>query len=181
MSGDITGTRIYNAKEASLLLQIQNSTLRKYCQILEKAGYCMHKNEHGHRGFFDHDVIALRKLIELTQNPDMTLESAANVVVATHIGRPVSSTDTKKTTEISVTATVTAEEFETFKQQQAALMYELVKKQEEAAQQQREFQERLWARLENRDMSLLQTIRELQETKLQIAAENKKKWWQFWK
>jgi len=58
-------------------------------------------------------------------------------------------------------------------------------KQEE---QQRKFQEVLIKRLDDRDQKLMSSIRELQESKLEIAAsieESKKspnkKWWEFWK
>ncbi|MGQ3381504.1 MerR family transcriptional regulator [Priestia endophytica] len=76
MSSDTDASKVYSAKEVSVLLGIQNTTVRKYSQLLEKAGYHIHKNELGHRGFFDKDVIVLRKIIELTKRPDMSLENA---------------------------------------------------------------------------------------------------------
>jgi len=58
-------------------------------------------------------------------------------------------------------------------------------KQEE---QQRKFQEVLIKRLDDRDHKLMSSIRELQESKLEIAASieepkksSNKKWWEFWK
>lgn len=58
-------------------------------------------------------------------------------------------------------------------------------KQEE---QQRKFQEELIKRLDDRDQKLMSSIRELQESKLEIAASIEepkktpnKKWWEFWK
>ena len=36
-------------------------------------------------------------------------------------------------------------------------------------------------RLEKRDQSLIQHVREIQETKRMIAAAQQKKWWEFWK
>ncbi|MBW0934406.1 DUF3967 domain-containing protein [Priestia megaterium] len=58
-------------------------------------------------------------------------------------------------------------------------------KQEE---QQRKFQEELIKRLDDRDQKLISSIRELQESKLEIAASIEepkkapnKKWWEFWK
>jgi hypothetical protein len=58
-------------------------------------------------------------------------------------------------------------------------------KQEE---QQRKFQEGLLKRLDDRDQKLMSSIRELQESKLEIAASIEepkktpnKKWWEFWK
>lgn len=58
-------------------------------------------------------------------------------------------------------------------------------KQEE---QQRKFQEGLLKRLDDRDQKLMSSIRELQESKLEIAASieepkktSNKQWWEFWK
>jgi len=58
-------------------------------------------------------------------------------------------------------------------------------KQEE---QQQKFQEALLKRLEDRDQKLMNSIRELQESKLEIATSIEepkktpnKKWWEFWK
>ncbi|MBY0078515.1 DUF3967 domain-containing protein [Priestia aryabhattai] len=58
-------------------------------------------------------------------------------------------------------------------------------KQEE---QQQKFQEALLKRLDHRDQKLISSIRELQESKLEIAASIEepkktpnKKWWEFWK
>lgn len=45
---------------------------------------------------------------------------------------------------------------------------------------QEEFNQKLIERLDQRDKSLMAAIRELQETKKQIAVA-KKKWWRFWK
>ncbi|PHE89531.1 DNA-binding protein, partial [Bacillus pseudomycoides] len=65
---------VYISKDVATMLKIQESTLRKYCILLEEQGFHFHKNEHGHRGFMDNDVITLRKLIEIKSHPDMTLK-----------------------------------------------------------------------------------------------------------
>ncbi|MCY8233761.1 hypothetical protein [Priestia endophytica] len=88
--------KIYSAKKVSFLLGIQNTTVRKYSQLLEKSGYHIHKNDLGHRGFFDKDVIVLRKIIELTKHPNMSLEDAINVVVSMDSGMDMSKHDTKR-------------------------------------------------------------------------------------
>lgn len=73
---------VYGSGDVADVLQIQESTLRKYCLLLEKAGYEFLKNEVGHRAFFDDDVIVLRKMIALKNDADMTLEEATKSVVA---------------------------------------------------------------------------------------------------
>lgn len=47
--------------------------------------------------------------------------------------------------------------------------------------QQQEQREYINIKLEQRDRKLLESIREIQETKEQIAATQQKKWWIFWK
>ncbi|WP_423492455.1 DUF3967 domain-containing protein [Lysinibacillus agricola] len=47
--------------------------------------------------------------------------------------------------------------------------------------QQQEQREYINTKLEERDRKLLESIRDIQETKKQIAATQQKKWWIFWK
>ena len=59
----------------------------------------------------------------------------------------------------------------------------------EQQKQQQEFQQLLVKKLEDRDQKLLQAVREIQESRKEIAAsvqqeediQLKKKWWQFWR
>ncbi|GGE78566.1 hypothetical protein [Priestia taiwanensis] len=46
-------------KRTEKLLEIDVSTLREYAEALEKQGYKFHKNERGHRGDFEKDIIAV--------------------------------------------------------------------------------------------------------------------------
>lgn len=39
------GQAIYDTKHIAKLFEIHNSTVRKYCDFLEKAGHVFHKNE----------------------------------------------------------------------------------------------------------------------------------------
>ncbi|MGX5475897.1 hypothetical protein [Bacillus toyonensis] len=82
-----------------MMLKIQESTLRKYCIMLEEHGYHFHKNEHGHRGFLDNDVITLRKLMEIKSHPDMTLKTACNAVMTWVREKDISEVDTDVITE----------------------------------------------------------------------------------
>lgn len=44
MSGDMNFTqKIYNTGDVAKLLEVKDSTVRKYAQTLEKAGYKFHK------------------------------------------------------------------------------------------------------------------------------------------
>jgi len=73
---------IYSPKDVAGQLEIQLSTLRKYSELLEKSGYGFHKNERGHRGYYDGDVMALRKFMELKERSGMSLEMAAKGVIS---------------------------------------------------------------------------------------------------
>ncbi|MCF2131992.1 DUF3967 domain-containing protein [Strepomyces sp. STD 3.1] len=179
MSSDTEGSKVYSAKEVSVLLGIQNTTVRKYSQLLEKAGYHIHKNELGHRGFFDKDVIVLRKIIELTKQPDMSLENAINVVVSTDEGVDISKCDTQKSKtyqEILEDNQRLLKEFEDFKNQQLEFNKELL-------QQLQKRDEYIATKLEQRDQSLMNTIREMYDTQKLIATtkQSTKRWWEFWK
>ena len=52
---------VYGSSNIADILHVQESTVRKYCLLLEKSGYEFLKNEQGHRAFFDHDLIVLKK------------------------------------------------------------------------------------------------------------------------
>jgi len=75
---------VYSPSEVQKLLNVDSSTLRKYAKLLEDGGYNFHKNERGHRGYFNSDIITLRKLINLSKQPSMTLERSVKAVMAWH-------------------------------------------------------------------------------------------------
>ncbi|MGE7885389.1 hypothetical protein [Bacillus sp. NPDC094077] len=72
---------VYISKDVATMLKIQESTLGKYCIMLEEQGYHFHKKGHGHRNFMDKDVITLRKLIEMKSHPNITLKQAYNAIM----------------------------------------------------------------------------------------------------
>lgn len=166
---------VYISKDVATMLKIQESTLRKYCIMLEEHGYHFHKNGHGHRGFMDNDVITLRKLIEIKSHPDMTLKQACDAIMTWIKEKDVSPVDTTVITE-NEQHDERYNELKEMIQQQNELLKQMAKKMDE---QQRYIDERL----ERRDQQLMSAIREIQEEKrvlLEIAATQKKKWWQFW-
>ncbi|MBK5447095.1 MerR family transcriptional regulator [Peribacillus sp. TH24] len=73
---------LYSPGEVSDTLKVKDSTLRKYCGILENAGYHFSKNNRGHRQYTDKDVMTFKKLIAATKNSDMTIETAAEQLVS---------------------------------------------------------------------------------------------------
>jgi transcriptional regulator of heat shock response len=167
---------IYVSKDVATMKKIQESTLRKYCIMLEDQGYHFHKNDHGHRGFMDNDVITLRKLIEIKSHPDMTLKQACNAIMTWVKEKNTSEVDTNVITKN-----------EQYNKQYNELKKEMIQQQNEMlkklAMKMDEQQRCIDERLERRDQQLMSAIRKMQEEKrvlLETAATNKKPWWRFW-
>ena len=163
---------VFGSSDIADVLQIQESTLRKYCLLLEKAGYEFLKNEQGHRAFFDNDVIVLRKMIALKNDADMTLEEAVKSVMAWKKGTDITVRDTEEKQYIARYNDL-MKEFKSFQEQQMNFNKELIQE----VRSQREYIEN---RLEQRDQLLMQSIRESLEVRKEIAATQKKRWWKFW-
>lgn len=165
---------VYSSSEVAEQLGIQESTLRKYCLLLEGEGYSFYRNQVGYRGFLDTDVITLRKLIEIKNAGDMTLKRAVKAVMSA-IPEPVI---TGPVTENNSRYNDLLEEFQAFREQQEKFNKELLKQ----LQTQQDY---IQHTLKERDQVLTQALRETLETqKLLVATqeqERKKKWWQFWK
>lgn len=163
---------VYGSSDIADVLQIQESTLRKYCLLFEKSGYEFLKNEQGHRAFFDNDVIVLRKMISLKNNADMTLEEAVKSVIAWKNGNDITVGDTEEKHYIARYNDL-LNEFKTFQEQQLNFNKELLQE----IRSQREYIEN---RLEERDRLLIGSMRETLEVRKEIAATQKNKWWRFW-
>ena len=163
---------VYGSSDIADVLQIQESTLRKYCLLLEKSGYEFLKNEQGHRAFFDNDIIVLRKMISLKNNADMTLEEAVKSVIAWKNGNDITVGDTEEKHYIARYNDL-LNEFKTFQEQQLNFNKELLQE----IRSQREYIEN---RLEERDRLLIESMRETLEVRKEIAATQKKNWWKFW-
>lgn len=175
-------TIVYKAKEVMERLEIKESAFKKYISILEKEGYIISKNQQGHRLFTDEDISTLEKFIELSKYDGMTLESVAKMIGSTKQrdnGYDVIE-DNKQSHDVMtlITTTVTTALEEQAKHHSAQL------------QQMQEQLNRIESSQNDRDLKLVESLRESQETKKlllevknQIAAtQEKKSWWQkLWK
>ncbi len=160
---------IHSPNDLAKLLGINTSTLRKYAEILEKHGYRFHKSERGHRGYYDKDVIAFRKFIELNKNSDMTLEMSAKAVASVIPDEEEAVNDT----EITI--------YKRYESDIAELK-EMVENQRKMIEKQNELLEKLTKRLDeqqnflsNRDQQIMNAIRDIQETKRLTAASSERK------
>lgn len=164
----------YFAKEVALQLDINPSTLRRWCLELEKAGYTFTRNENNQRIFYESDFKAFRKLKELL-NKSISMNNAVHAVIS--MVQTISQTPTVQQNN-GDEARLSVRDLQEIIQQE-------VKKAMEA---EREIlldaiEQKLSNQIEKRDRELMASLKELQETKLLAAAteENKKKWYQFWK
>ncbi len=199
---------LYSPGDVAEQLGIQSSTLRKYADVLEKEGYTFIKNERGHRKYRESDVMVFRKVINLKNDTDMTLENATKQIVSWHQGievLPLERHEVERYEEPDFNATplqTMIQEQKEVIEKQNYLLQELNKRLAEQDQRfvQRESEllsaiqsiqdsQKLIAtnssediaKNQGRDEMLMQTIREVQEVKKMIAASKDKKWFEFWK
>jgi DNA-binding transcriptional MerR regulator len=162
---------VMSPNDLSSLLQIKESTLRKYSILLENVGYTFQRNNQNQRWYNDTDIVAFKKLISLKNSTDMTLKDCAEAVFLWSKGHDITQPltvvddDTKRHSD-DIT------ELKAMVNQQNILLQELVKK---IDQQQKYIDEKL----EQRDKTLLESIRGTQEIKQQLleiasAREEKK-------
>lgn len=199
---------LYSPGDVAEQLGIQSSTLRKYADVLEKEGYTFLKNERGHRKYRESDVMVFRKVINLKNDTDMTLENATKQIASWHQGvevLPLERHEVERYEEPDFNATTLQKMIQDQKEvieKQNYLLQELNKR---LAEQDQRFAQREsellsaiqsiqdsqkliamnssedMAKNQGRDEMLMQTIREIQEVKKMIAANKDKKWFEFWK
>lgn len=199
---------LYSPGEVAEQLGIQSSTLRKYADVLEKEGYTFIKNERGHRKYRESDVMVFRKVINLKNDTDMTLENATKQIVSWHQGvevLPLERYETERYEESDFNATtlqmMLQDQNEIIEKQNELLQKlnkRLVEQDQRFTQRELELLSAIKAIQESQtliamntsedvaknqrsDEMLMQTIREVQEVKKMIAASKDKKWYEFWK
>lgn len=199
---------LYSPGDVAEQLGIQSSTLRKYADVLEKEGYTFIKNERGHRKYRESDVMVFRKVINLKNDTDMTLENATKQIVSWHQGvevLPLERHEVERYEEPDFNATplqaMIQEQKEVIEKQNYLLQElnkRLVEQDQRFAQREAELLSAIQsiqdsqkliamnssediAKNRGRDEMLMQTIREVQEVKKMIAASKDKKWFEFWK
>jgi len=164
----------YFAKDVSLQLDMNPSTLRRWCIELEKAGYVFERNEHNQRIFYERDFNSFRKLKELL-NKNLSMDNAVHAVISM-----VQTQSQTPTVQMKIN-----DEVRLSKSDLREIIQQEIQK---AIHEEREvmfqaFERKLNDQIEKRDHQLLASIREIQETKLLVAAaeEKQKKWFEFWK
>lgn len=146
--------KIYSSKDVAKRLSIEPVTVRKYSQMLEEEGYLFKKDEKGWRRYNEDDIRFLEYLINMKLMGKSLEDSVKHVASLYRSSLNIAKPD------------ISLQEENPFLQ--------FIKSQEE-------FNKKLLERIDQRDKNLMAAIRELQETKKQIASAARKKWWQFWK
>ncbi|MEC5308531.1 DNA-binding protein [Bacillus thuringiensis] len=77
---------LYTTVFVARQLMIKPSILRKFANLLEIEGYNFITNELGHRKYKDSDIMVFRKLMDIKNDTDMTLENATKQVVSWYQG-----------------------------------------------------------------------------------------------
>lgn len=80
MNSDNAGKE-YGTKDIANMVDIAESTVRKYAQALEKAGYRFIKNENGFRIYTENDVFVFNEVKNLSKKNAMPVERIAKMIV----------------------------------------------------------------------------------------------------
>lgn len=174
---------LMNPSEVCALLDIKESTLRKYAGILKNAGYDFHMNDKGQRGYFDKDVIVLRRFLEVKATSDMTLGQAANAVIA-WVKQSDMSLRVTRENEIEVRYSNDINELKEIIERQNELLQLLMQKMDLQQESMKRQQEYIDKSLEERDEKLTESIRIGEETKQLLleseAAKDEERTKSFW-
>lgn len=171
--------KAYSPKEISLTLDIGDSTLRKWCIALENQGYQFIRNDQNKRVFVDSNIVVLRHFKELVQNHSMQLNNAAMLVID-RFGKGTFSQGT------GVVPVENNRDSDRSNDEIITKLMNYIEQQEERFEQQEQFNRALLERLDEqqkyieerlnkRDDMLVQSLREVQETKKLIAAAEEKR------
>ncbi|WP_144520052.1 DUF3967 domain-containing protein [Bacillus thuringiensis] len=139
----------YGPQDVCIQLGIQPSTLRKYADVLEKEGYTFTKTDRGHRKYKESDIIVFRKLIDLKNDTDMTLEVATKQIVLWYRGievMPLDIHELERYEDTNFNATV---------------LCKMIQAQGELIENQNELLHTLTQKLDEQDLKLIQRDMEL--------------------
>lgn len=178
---------VYTTKQVADNLKIVTSTLRKWCLLLEQAGYKFERNEKNQRMFFDSDMLALRNLKELTQQEGMSLENAVKSIAEKgELREEISLSDFEDNSKLEAKLDELLEYVKRQDEQIEALTEhserqdrfnrELLSRLEEQSKYIADQNKFIAGSIEKRDQQLMLAMREVQETKKLVAAseeENK--------
>ena len=174
---------VYDTAMVSNILGVQDSTLRKYCALMQKHNYKFNKNSVGHRIFYKKDVEIIRKIVDLKNSSSLTLNQSVKTILESDIedieGNDVADIDSITKPDYNKLL----QAFTAFKDDQQQFNKQLI----DQLQKQQDY---IKNSIDERDKKLMLAIKESMEVRRQLASavedkDNAKKqknnWWQFWK
>ncbi|MFD1851087.1 MerR family transcriptional regulator [Oceanobacillus bengalensis] len=170
--------KAYTTSEIAAMLDMGVTTVRKYAQHLEKAGYEFFKTKHNARLFVEQDITALTYMKDLRNKTNITVDQVTKVVID-KIG--ISSSEQilpADATSLPVYQENAGRHQNKHHEELKELIYRQNNLIEELIQRLDKHQESINERLNERDKSLMRTINERLEAQKQIAAtleDNKEK------
>jgi DNA-binding transcriptional MerR regulator len=174
--------RAFGTKEVSEMLNVGDSTLRKWCIALEKEGYTFTKGVRNSRAFIKKDIVVLEDIKLLLQESGMNLESTVKVTLAKHHSENIKDNNSNNGERTPLVLQENGSKLS----DNTSIEYLKVQEQllERVEHIERSHEERLKnieEKLDYRNKLLLETLQEIQDTKNIIAVTKEKKWWEFWK
>jgi len=163
----------YWGSEVAKNLGIGSSTLRKYCLALEEAGYPFERGNNNSRIFYHTDVATIERLITAMNKKNVTLEQAINMAIASVEENEIATVDIDSVVDTEHIKELT-ERIERLEQ----LNLELIQRLDQQSKFLQETDVQRIIREEQRDVQLMQVLREIQDSKRLIAASEQKK--SFW-
>ena len=155
-----------------MALDVGDSTLRKWCIALEEEGYLFSRTDNNKRVFFERDLVVLRHFQKLVQVQNLSMQNAARIVAPKFKDQPFEQENSENTVPALRSDTETLNKVFEEIEQLKDLNRQLLKRLDEQ-------QSYIEERLSKRDAILMESLREVQETKKlmieQQAEEEKKK------
>lgn len=177
------------------LIGVAPSTVKKYYSLFEQEGYKFKRSNEGYVLFSDYDINLLKELIILKNKSGMTVQKAVKRLVKDEV--IIDITDIPDTTidmtVISKQVTAVISDMTDMKQLLEEQNEHIKQQQEDSKQEKVELKQALRGlenKVEQAKVESLRTSMELKKalkeiTEIEVAptkeAEEKKKWYQFWK
>lgn len=166
----------YSNKDIAGIVGIAGPTVRKYSALLEKAGYTFNRNEQGHRLFLDRDIPVFREVKERSEVGALPLERITEEVATKYKRYEDRETEETGNNENPVSPPATTSIEPALSQHIVELTeaWEIIKAMAERVDMMgdtiMELKEENRRLHETIDKRFIETIREIQDTKRQIAA-----------
>ncbi|WP_144597595.1 MULTISPECIES: DUF3967 domain-containing protein [Bacillus] len=160
----------YWGSEVAKNLGIGSSTLRKYCLALEEVGYPFERGSNNSRVFYHKDVATIERIVTAMNKKNVTLEQAINLAMTSVMENEIATVaiDSVADTE---QIKVLSERIERLEQ----LNLELIQRLDQQSKLLQETDAQRIIREEQRDIQLMQVLREMQDSKRFIAASEQRK------